>query len=245
MAKLSSEQHDFINFLEQYWYENGALPTKEYCNEIGLASGSTLDNLWDSFSVPDFRDAVLSRGISLRGLEFSPNDPKGRVLTEEQLAVANTMLDLRDNRSQKKKLMDLGIPTQKWEAWLRDPAFQHYLRQRAENALGDNQHEAHLALVDRVRSGDISAIKYFNELTGRYVPQRSNNVDISLVLMRVIEAVQRHVTDPMVQEKIAQELMGLAVAAQVESSGNSSPVGNRVLPLSSSAPITSINGVVA
>jgi hypothetical protein len=227
---LNGAQHDFLNFIEQYWYEHGSIPTKDYARDCGLSA----DSLWDNFNKPDFRDAVLSRGISLRGLEYAPGDPRGRVLTEEQLTVANVMLDIRDNRSQKKKLAELEIPTQKWEAWLRDPAFQNYIRNRAEASLGDNQHEAHLALVDRVRSGDVSAIKYFNELTGRYIPQRSSNVDVGMVLMRVVEIIQRHVTDSDIQESIAQDLMQLALSAQIEQTGgvtkqatlvSSAPVG--------------------
>jgi hypothetical protein len=217
---LSSAQHDFLNFLEQYWYEHGALPTKDYCTNLGLDT----NNLWANFSKPAFRDAVLSRGISLATLEFAPGDPRGKLLTEEQLAVANVMLDLRDNRSQKKKLQELQIPTQKWEAWLRDPAFSHYIRTRAENALGDNQHEAHLALVERVRSGDVSAIKYFNELTGRYLPQRSNNVDVGLVLLRVVEILQKHISDPELQEAIGQDLMQLAAVTIDETSAQKNNV---------------------
>ncbi len=86
------------------------------------------------------------------------------------------------------------------------------------------QHEAHLALVDRVRSGDVSAIKYFNELTGRYLPQRSNNVDVGLVLMRVVEILQKHISDPELQEVIGQDLMQLALAASVESSAQANNV---------------------
>jgi hypothetical protein len=209
---LSSVENDFLNFLEQFWYEHGSLPSKDYCNEI-LGEYDT-NSLWKCFSRADFRDALLSRGVSLRGTDFASSGlaAKGRVLTEMQLAVANTMLDLRDNRSAKKKLQDLGISTQQYEGWLRDPAYQQYITQRAENALGDNQHEAHLALVGRVRSGDVSAIKYFNEITGRYVPNRVSNLDISVVLMRVVESVQKHVTDPAIQEAIAQDLMALAQA---------------------------------
>jgi hypothetical protein len=67
----------------------------------------------------DVRNALLARGIPLSHLGGGNQG----VLTEEQLTAANVMLDLRDNRSQKKKLADFGVPTQKWEAWLRDPGF--------------------------------------------------------------------------------------------------------------------------
>jgi hypothetical protein len=49
----------------------------------------------------------------------------------------------------------------------------------------------------------------------------------------MVEIVQKHVTSPEVQEAIAQDLMGLAVAAQVEQSGNVSSQNTLVL----SAPV--------
>ncbi len=104
---LSNAQHDFLNFLEQYWFEHGGLPTKDYLTELGMDT----NDLWANFSKSNFRDALLSRGISLAGLEFHASDPRAKRLTEEQLTVANVMLDLRDNRSQKKKLQELGVPT--------------------------------------------------------------------------------------------------------------------------------------
>jgi len=230
---LTQQQSDFVNFLEQYWYEHGTIPSKDLCTDLGLNA----DVLWEHFRSADFRDAVLGRGISLRGLAEYSGPPGSnnrvpfKVLTETQLAVANCLLDLRDNRSQKNKLKDFGVSTQQYQGWLRDPAYQHYIRTRGEAYLGDNQHEAHLALVERVRVGDVSAIKYFNELTGRYIPTKDGNtgVDVNMLLMRVIEAVQKHVRDPEIQEAIAAELLQFAQARETVNQlvmTSTSPVGS-------------------
>lgn len=69
------------------------------------------------------------------------NDWRDKTLTPLQLAVANTMLDLIDTRSQKKKLQDLGVSTAVYSNWLKDPNFNNYLRTRAENLMGDASHE--------------------------------------------------------------------------------------------------------
>ena len=227
---FTNDQIDFINFCEQWWFTHGQLPTKDAVESMGLPANSW----WKYFGDADFRDSLLTRGISLKGLAGTgPNEPRSQILTEEQLVVANTLLDMRDNRSQKKKLEQLGISTQKYQGWLRDPAYQNYIRTRGENALGDNQHEAHLALVERVRVGDISAIKYFNEITGRYVPSKDSNINISQILMMVIETIQRHVTDPDTQEAIAEDLLRLIQIGRMEealtvnrySSQSNNPVG--------------------
>lgn len=197
--RLSEKQFDCINFIEQEWLINGAVPTGAKIAEKGLATEANYA-IW--IKDPLFRRNLLARGITL--------EERHGVLTEQQLTAANVVLDLTDNRSLKKKLADLKVPSQLWESWLRDPGFQGYLRQRAENILGDNVHTAHLALLDRVKSGDTGAIRFYYEITGRYVPNRGDSVDVPGLLMRVIEIIQRHVSDSNEVTAIAEDLLTLA-----------------------------------
>lgn len=200
---LSEKQFDVINFVEQEYLLNGAIPTAARVASLGLVNEKKYTE-W--LADPEFRRNLVARGISPSVVD---GNDKG-ILTEEQLTVANVMLDLTDNRSRKKKLADLKISTQKYEAWLRDPAFQHYLRTRAENILGDNLHESHLALLDRVRAGDMSAIKYYNEITGRYIQNNGDSIDLAGLLMRILEIIQKHVSNNDEVAKIADEMLTLA-----------------------------------
>lgn len=209
---LTNKQLDLLNLFEQEWMLHGSVPSKERCEGYGFAGVFYDRALKDS----EFVQALVARGIRLSGV----TDNDTAILTEEQLVCANTLLDVSDNRSRKKKLAELGIPTQKYEAWLRDPAYQSYIRQRGENILGDNTHEAHLALVDRVRAGDVTAIKYYNEITGRYVPGLRDRVDANALVMRVLEIIQRRVTDPQLQAAVAEDLIALAAG-----DNDSAPVG--------------------
>lgn len=201
---LSEKEYDIVNFVEQEYLLHGLIPTAEKIEELGLATKKWYSEF---LTKEDVRKSLVARGVSL-GEQFINGETY--VLTEEQLTAANVMLDLGDNRSRKKKLADLRISTQKWEGWMKDPAFQHYVKTRAENLLGSSQHEAHLALLDTVRKGDVSAIKYFNELTGRYAPARDNNIDLPALLMRVLEIIQRHVADDEALRSIANDMMTLA-----------------------------------
>lgn len=221
---LNEQQWELVNFTEQEYLSHGSIPTADRINNLGLASPET----WRAFlKNEDVRGSLLARGIPLSHLTGG----KSHALTEEQLTAANTMLDLRDNRSQVKKLKDLGVPTQKWEAWLRDPGFQNYLRTRAEGILGDNQHEAATALLDRVRSGDTNAIKFYYEITGRYSQQRNDSVNVPALLMRVMEIIQKHVSDAQIMSDIADEFLTLAsgVGIGLESSRRELTVGVETL----------------
>lgn len=200
---LTNDEHLFLNFLEQEYLLEGGIPTAASCVERNIVSETFYKKC---FRKADFRHALLVRGISLRGLD----GPDAGKLSEEQLVVANAILDLTDNRSKKKKLSEYKVPTQKWEAWLRDPVFQNYLRVRSESLLGDSLHESHLALVDRVRSGDLGAIKYLNEITGRYVPGANEKVDVTSILMMMVEVIERHVHDAPTLQLISDDLMLVA-----------------------------------
>lgn len=222
LKPLTAKQHEVMTYVEQEFLVSGMVPTPEKAEELGICSKVYYGNCLSS---ADFRAGMVVRGISLRGISGSDNG----ILTAEQLTVANIMLDLRDNRSQKNKLKDCNVPTQRWEAWLREPAFQNYLRRRAEALLGDNLHESHLALVDRVRTGDINAIKYFNEITGRYVPNATEKVDVNGILIRVLEIIQKYVKDGDALGFIADELMALSTVTPTMQGFGLTPAPRRII----------------
>lgn len=204
--RLSEKQHKLVLFCEQFYLLNQRLPVYGNVKEYGYDRTFFSDCL---------KNSTFNKCLELRGLTpYTSLNSKGNppaYLSGQQLEAANCMLDLRDNRSQKNKLKDLGVSSQLWETWLRVPAFNKYLKLRSEQILGDNSFEAHLSLVDRVRSGDLGAIKYYNEITGRYVPAANKGqVDIQVVLYQVLEIVQQLVPDVEVQAAIAKRLMGLA-----------------------------------
>lgn len=221
MASLNNKEWELVNFMEQEYLAHGNIPTADRISSVGLGKPEWYREFLTRQVV---REALLGRGVPLSLLGGSSSD----VLTEEQLTAANIMLDLHDNRSQKKKLADLGLSSQKWQAWLRDPGFQNYMRLRAENILGDNYHEANLALLDRIRSGDTSAIKFYYEITGRYVPNRGDSVNVPALLMKVMEIIQKHVPDNEVVAGIADEFLTLASGVGV---GQSRAIEGKVINL--------------
>lgn len=120
------------------------------------------------------------------------------------------MLDTTDTRTDKKKCQDLGVSTLKYQSWLKDPVFKDYLNQRAQQKFGDHTHEADLALLDRVRLGDMKAISYYNEMTGRYVTASarngSQNVDVRALIVKILEIISDNVHDQDDLLRVSNEL---------------------------------------
>ncbi len=209
------QEYEIVNFVEQTYLLNRHVPSAEVVAEqLGYSPAMV-----KGFMAGDqFRKACEARGIRIGGIAGSSG--KG-VLTEQQLACANTILDFADNRSTKKKLADLGVSSQTYQGWLRDPGYQAYVTQRAENLFPDITSEAHLALVDNVRRGDIASIKLYYEMTGRWSSKTVGELNVEFLLMKILEVLQKHVTDPAMLQAIGDDLQMLAP---------SPPVANRAQP---------------
>jgi hypothetical protein len=87
------------------------------------------------------------------------------------------------------------------------------MHKRAEQLIGENQHEVDLALLDRVRSGDLKAIEYYNELTGRFVRERANsgtsNIDVQSIIISILEIIDDEVHDNATALRISERLRSL------------------------------------
>lgn len=183
-----------------------------------------------------------STSNSIQGLEVNQEEPGWKInaLTPQQLIVANIMLDLVDTRSEKKKLQDLGVSTLKYQMWLKDPVFNQYLVDRAESMMGESQHQALLALQDKVRMGDLPSIKLYLEMTGRFVQQTTAvagttpMADFKVMLTRLIEIISDEVHDPQVAGIISDRIQGLisanVVAGQLVASTQQEIIVPEVMP---------------
>lgn len=190
-------------------------------NEYGIK----VKDFTTALSKENVRSALAERGVVFERLN---EDFTAYALTPTQLLVANSLLDLTDTRSNKKKLQDLGIATITYNAWLKDPIFRDYLAKRANQMIGDNVHEVDLALLDKIRAGDLKAIEYYNEMTGRFVRAKAGqNVDVMGIITRIIEIIDEEVEDPATLERLALRIRGAVSARSMAMAltGNS-PVGD-------------------
>jgi hypothetical protein len=234
---LTEAELQFVTFMHQNYSLSGSILSIQAAEDlIGIES--------DEYTAL-MEDERILNALDERGVTIKVNTPVGssngksgddnvvsikkwqeqvhlKSLTPVQLVVANTMLDLIDTRSQKKKLQDLNVSTTTYNTWLKDPVFQTYLRERAESMLGENQHEAHLALLDKVRMGDMKALEFYYEMTGQYTRASASQqnvasvaVDIQNLLVRIIEIINDEVDDPQVKMIIADRFKELMVARTI------------------------------
>jgi hypothetical protein len=237
VPKLNKDQYDLLLYLEQSYWRTSSLPSYEAIVSSGVELAESV--YYESWINPRFVDALRSRGIPEHLLRTDASNStsafNGRILTEQQMQTANILLDTLDKRSRLKKLTELGVSTGEYNQWLRDPVYRQYCLERSEQLLLDNQHVAHISLIDRVAQGDLGAIKYFNSMTGRYRERQSAAVEINNVslnnygtdtVIQIIEIIQRHVKDPAVLAAIGDDILAL------QREGGSTPSGTGAGPLS-------------
>jgi hypothetical protein len=212
---LSSDQAEFVTLMDYEWNLKTNFNKEYICEEYGFS-----EDEWKAFTTnPAVISNLLERGIHPKFYVSAPKQLKSK-LTPLQLALANSMLDLNDPRPIRKKLQDAGVTTYQYNAWQRDDEFKAYMQQRAEDLLGDVQHEVLLALTDRAIGGDTKSIELYLELTGRYTRASATNQGASaeqmqVLVMRIIEIIIDEVHDPEVAARIADKLKGLTVGASI------------------------------
>lgn len=198
---------DFNGFVETYVNQMGKLPSIERIkNEFPELPSRQVE--------ADLKMAAVK--LQAKGYALASRD----YLTPEQLAVANSILNLADKRSITKKLQDFGVSAAKYGNWKKNPSFNSYLRERSEQLLGDSIADVHLALIDSATSGDVQAIKLLYEITGRHTQNSKQEVNVQMMLVGVLEAVQKHVRDPEILKAIASEIQdntGAVIKGEIES----------------------------
>lgn len=214
--RLTEEEHDFVSLVDMHWGMHGELLSIAMAKEsYQIAEGKFVAFMGN----PNVRAALTERGVSFRGVELSEDDAwRTNAITPHQLLAAKSLLDITDTRSDRKKLQDLGIDTKTFNAWRRDPIFMQYMEKFATELLKGSEHEVSLALLDKIRSGDVNAIKFWYEFMGKWVPKTQNvgpEVNMQGLLTRVLEIILEEVKDGQVRARISERLLGLGNASNL------------------------------
>ena len=218
MPGLNEQEYELLTFIEMEFSVNGFLPSKDLCCSTLVLKPAKYDSMYNKSA---FTNALLARGISKQAVAGLAHNG---VVTVQQMNVINTLLDKMDTRSDRKKLSDMGVASQTYQGWCRDPAFNLYVTRRVEALFPNMVNEATRALGDNVTRGDMSAIKLVYEMTGRWSSKTVGELNVDFLLMKVIETISKHVTDPIALEAIASDLSSLAQMPQPSSVGVAQPL---------------------
>lgn len=125
------------------------------------------------------------------------------ILDPLQFKVAQMLLNPSDRRSLRTKLKECGVTMKTYDAWRASPAFQKYFRDQIRKRFREADTTADLELMRLLEDGDLKAIQYYNEMTGR--TQSNDQINLTRVLAMVMEILVQYVSSDNLR-KIATEL---------------------------------------
>lgn len=146
---------------------------------------------------PEFKQALHYRGIEL--------DSEAGLSLEQSMALLK-LTDPTDRRSTSTKLKEMGIPMPKFQAWMKQPMFLASYRERSEKGLAEAIPMVLQRLVGNAEASDQRAIEKVLEITGRWNPAQQQVEDAKTVVLAVVEAVIKHVSDPDVRKEIMADI---------------------------------------
>lgn len=202
-TKLTARERRYINYCERFYFlENGGFPNNEIAaHELG-------------YSVADvnyfLQNKKVVKALERRGLPWNQASAETDI-TPIQQAAAITVMNVADKRSIDQKLEDLGVNPTQYYGWLNAPHYKAFVNRLADNNLNNLRPEAVAAFVQKVRQGDFKFLKLYFEMTGE--AQAPQMASLQATVQKLIEAVQRHVPDPIILAAIAKDVQGAAPVA--------------------------------
>jgi len=168
---------------------------KDQTNDIELED---IELVWQTGK---FQRSLEDRGIA------STKNPNLTLRQETFLQAYLNPLNLKPPQTVAKQMK---ISTIELDGWMRQKHFAEAMSAKSEENLRKYIPMADQALGQLVQQGDMKAITFVNQLTGRFDANAKSQVDVSALLLAMQEIIQKHVRDPITRRNIARELISLA-----------------------------------
>lgn len=152
-------------------------------------------------ATPRFRQAVKDRGIPPAEMNH---------LTTSMMAVLHILGDHSLNLTTRQRITRLGVDWNEYQGWLDYRPFRDAHRELMKRALAVGIEVGDRVLAQRIEAGDLAAIKYANEMSGKYIPGAQAQTSVAYVLSAVLSTLKRNITDPELLGRVSGELLALA-----------------------------------
>ena len=148
----------------------------------------------------------FQRSLADRGIKTTSN-PNLTLRQEQFLQAYLNPLNLLSPQVLAKRMK---ISLTEIDGWMRQKEFASAMTVKSKENLEKFLPMADQALGQLVQQGDMKAITYVNQMTGRFDPNAKASLDVPALLMQVQDIILRHVLDPAMKRNIARELIALA-----------------------------------
>lgn len=197
---LTPAEKELISFYELNWHlKNGYVPT---IDEVYLHLRKKFPKINHTSVSYYLNRAPVIKALDSRGIPFRAHSQIE--LTSTQIAVATVLANFADTRSNDEKLDSLGVNSATYYAWLKQEAFQNYVKAQADAAIKNIDPVAKVEFAKKVQEGYWPALKLYIETTGAI--ESDDAADPKHQMLLLIEIIQRHVKDSATLEAIAKDV---------------------------------------
>jgi hypothetical protein len=195
------EEVQMLGHLEFTFYTKNGYPTWEELKDLTSYTDVQLRLLMTH----------VNERLELRGLPNYPIPsqlaPVGWKSSLDPLFViaVTEVTNVTNKASTEAKLKKIGVTPRQWDAWLLDTEHYNYYKYMVQSKWNRTEDVAQLGLMSLVEKQDLQAIRYYHEFTGRFKPSTELNVNLGVIVARMMEIFSHHVP-PATLSKIAEEL---------------------------------------
>jgi hypothetical protein len=200
---LTPAEKELISYYDMQWFLVHRVPTVEQVTEHLRNKFPKLRHTSVNYYL---NRAPVQKALKDRGIPFEQHTQEQ--LTPTQVAVAVTMMNFADTRTNADKLDSLGVNSSQYYAWLNDPAFKNMIENLADQNLANIRPTAIGEFTKKINEGDWQAVKYYLDVTGAAAPE-SEGPTSKVLLQMIIEIIQKHVKDPATIAAIAQDMLNV------------------------------------
>jgi hypothetical protein len=133
----------------------------------------------------EFTTAIQARGVPWH---------TGGGLTAQQMLALSVMTDPTNRKNPAAKLKAVGVSYGQYRAWLKEPLFKRKLDQITESMVQDHIADMQVALTNKAVNGDLNAIKFVYEMTGKHDPASKEVIQLKAVITMLLEVLSRHLS---------------------------------------------------
>lgn len=186
----------------EYWERDGSYPSfeelKEWSKRFNSAPSTQKEwqELFDEISI-----FLVNRGLPLFETFNKGLDP-------EFVLAANALCNVTDKRSKSEKLREVELTSAQFTAMMRKKPNREYFLSRLDKTFDEDVGvSAKLAIARAIEVGDMTAVKYYHEFTGKYRPAEAhgNTTELfGMFLQAIMQALARHVTSEIISQVAAE-----------------------------------------
>lgn len=197
---LTKDQWDIVCFIEQHHMRRGVFPTlRTISNATGINQVAVTEAM---------KEDLVRKALDNRGIQWAP--VSSELLTGEQIATIQLLLDISDKRTIGEKLKSLGVSSSRYNGWKKNPVFLETYQESAEKLYGESLPEIHRSLIQEAVSGSLPHQKLALAISGRWDDKkREEQMNLRKLLIQVLEIIQMHVHEPDTLQAIAAEFEGI------------------------------------